>query len=95
MPTLGEIKEAERRLIRQELMLPAEDMIGKYVADAMLAYLRRAEEAHGIYPVCDGAFFVTKPETIQALRRYFEEVATFMGIKIMAPKGEKHATNAS
>lgn len=60
--------------------------IGKHVALAIQAHCRRVQQEAGIHRVCEGVYFVTKPETVEALREHFEETMTFMGVKIMAPK---------
>ena len=65
---------------------PISAELGKHVAEFMRIYWEEYNRRHGIYTVCDGVFFVTKPETMEALKNYFEETATYMGIKIMTPK---------
>lgn len=69
--------------------------VGKYIADAMRAQLEQAEIAAGIHKVCDGVFFVTKPETMEALRHYYEQSGTFMGMKVMVPKKDANDADRS
>lgn len=48
--------------------------------------MRSEEQRRGIHKLCDGVYFVTKSETMAALRHHYEESASFMGMKIMTPK---------
>lgn len=63
--------------------------LGAHVSAAMQAYYRRLQFEKGIHEVCDGVFFVTNQKTVEALRNYFEETMTFMGVKVMTPKQTK------
>lgn len=60
--------------------------LGEIVTATMLAHHHQMQQQLGIHPVCEGAYFVTKPETIEALREHFEQMAEYCGMKVMVPK---------
>lgn len=60
--------------------------ISKHVSAAMRAFILDWRRGAGIHQICEGAFFVTNPETIEASRDDFEQSASFMGFKVMTPK---------
>lgn len=62
-----------------------ENRVGRAVALRMEALHREWREQNGVHEVCEGVFFVTKPETITALAAYFEEFSTFAGFRVMVP----------
>lgn len=65
---------------------PISAELGKHVAEFMRLYWEEYNRRHGIHTVCDGVFFVTKPETMEALKNHFEQFGTYAGMKIMVPK---------
>ena len=67
-------------------MTELKSTIGACVAAAMEAHMRREEARLGIHKVCEGVYFVTNPETVEALKSHFEEMMSFRGFKVMSPK---------